>query len=232
MAVIGFSSAGRGALEAIVARPKDVRPYRRAQALLWLDEGERPATVARRLRVHRDTIDAWAARYRQRGPQGVPARLMDRARAGRPRRLAERVERVLVTVLETAPQSQGYRAAQWTTPVLCQYVREQQALGVSEVTVRRCLHRLGYRWKRPRYILARRSRYWRQAKGAQARLKGSTSDGRAHVGRDLHLGDTSLARRRGQGRGPGGGAHHRQPCQTGHPWRAQRHDRPCRTPDF
>jgi transposase len=86
----------------------------------------------------------------------------------RPRRLAERVERVLVTVLETAPQAQGYRAAQWTTPLLCHNVREQQTLAVSEVTVRRCLYRLGYRWQRPRYILARRSRYWRQAKGGSS----------------------------------------------------------------
>lgn len=107
MAVIGLANAGRRALEAIVARPKDVRQYRRAQALLWLDEGERPATVAQRLRVHRDTIYAWAASFRQRGLQRVPARLMDAARTGRPRRLAERVERVLVTVLETDPQSQG-----------------------------------------------------------------------------------------------------------------------------
>jgi transposase len=165
MAVIRLSSAGRRALEALVTRPKDVRQYRRAQALLWLDEGERPAPIAQRLRVHRDTIYAWAARYQQRGWQRVPTRLRDSARPGRPRQLAERVERVLVTMLETAPQAQGYRASQWTTPLLCQYLREHQALAVSEGTVRRCLHRLGYRWKRPRYVLARRSRYWRQAKG-------------------------------------------------------------------
>jgi transposase len=168
MTVIGLSRAGRRALEAIVARPKDVRQYRRAQALLWLDEGERPVMVAQRLRVHRDTIYAWAARFRQRGLQRVPARLMDAARAGRPRRLAERGERVLVTALETAPQSLGYRAAQWTTPLLRHYLREHQALAVSEVSVRRCLHRLGYRWKRPRYVLARRSPHWRQAKGGSS----------------------------------------------------------------
>jgi hypothetical protein len=56
MAVIGRSSAGRQALEAMVARPKDLRPYRRAPALRWLAEGERPTAVAQRLRVHRDTI--------------------------------------------------------------------------------------------------------------------------------------------------------------------------------
>jgi transposase len=93
---------------------------------------------------------------------------MDRARAGRPRRLAERVEQVLVMVLEMAPHGQGYRAAQWTTPLLRQYLRERQALAVSEVPVRRGLHRLGYCWKRPRYILARRSPYWRQAKGGSS----------------------------------------------------------------
>ena len=168
MAVRGVSSAGRRALEAIVARPRDGRQYRRAQALLWLAKGERPTAVAQRLRVHRDTIYAWAARYRQREVQRVPARLMDDARAGRPRWLAERVERVLVSVLETDPQAQGYRAAQWTAPWLCQYWRERQALVVSAVTGRRCPHRLGYRWKRPRYILARRSRYWRQAKGGSS----------------------------------------------------------------
>lgn len=168
MAVIRRSRAGRRALEAIVARPKDVRQYRRAQALLWLAEGERPTAVAQRLRVHRDTIYAWATCYRERGPQRVSARLMDRARAGRPRRLAERVEQVLVMVLEMAPHGQGYRAAQWTTPLLRQYLRERQALAVSEVTVRRGLHRLGYCWKRPRYILARRSPYWRQAKGGSS----------------------------------------------------------------
>ena len=168
MAVIVLSSAGRRALEAIVARPRDGRQYRRAQALLWLAAGERPTAVAQRLRVHRDTVYAWATRYRQRGRQRVPARLRDGARPGRPRRLGGRVERVLVAVLETDPQSQGYRAAQWTTPLLRRYVREQQALAVSAVTVRRCLHRLGYRWKRPRYVLARRSRYWRQAKGGSS----------------------------------------------------------------
>jgi transposase len=168
MAVITLSSAGRRALETIVARPRDSRQYRRAQALLWLAEGERPTAVAQRLRVHRDTIYEWAKRYRARGPQRVATCLLDRTRTGRPRQLAEMVARGVVAVVDTDPHAQGYRAAQWTAPLLRQYLREQQALAVSEVTVRRCLHRLGYRWKRPRYVLARRSPYWRQAKGGSS----------------------------------------------------------------
>jgi transposase len=143
MAVIVFSSAGRRALEAIVARPGDSRQYRRAPALLWLAEGERPTSVAQRLRVHRDTIYTWATRDRERGPQPVATCLRDRARPGRPRPLAEMVARGVVTMLETDPHAQGYRAAQWTAPLLRQYVRAQQALAVSAVTGRRCLHRLG-----------------------------------------------------------------------------------------
>jgi transposase len=168
MAVIALSSAGRRALEAIVVRPRNSRQYRRAQAWLWLAEGERPTAVAQRLRVHRDTIYEWAKRYRAHGPQPVATRLLDRARTGRPRYLAEMVARCLVTAIATDPQALGYRAAQWTTPLLRHYLREHQALAVGEVTVRRCLHRLGYCWKRPRYVLARRSQPWRQAKGGSS----------------------------------------------------------------
>ena len=168
MAVIILSSAGRRALETIVARPRDSRQYRRAQALLWLAEGERPTAVAQRLRVHRDTIYEWAKRYRARGAQRVATCLLDRTRTGRPRQRTETVARGIVAVIDTDPHARGYRAAQWTAPLLRQYVREQQALAVSEVSVRRCLHRLGYRWKRPRYALARRSPYWRQAKGGSS----------------------------------------------------------------
>jgi transposase len=73
-------------------------------------------------------------------------------------------------MMETDHHAQGYRAAQWTAPLLRQYLREQQALAVSEVTVRRCLHRLGYRWKRPRYVLARRRRTGARPRGLKRGL--------------------------------------------------------------
>jgi transposase len=168
MAVISLSRAGRRTLEAIAAQPHDVRQYRRAQALLWLADGERPTAVARRLRVHRDTVYEWARRYKEGGPQTVAARLVDAARPGRPRQLAKMVEAALTSVMETNPCEQGYRAAQWTIPWLRQYLREFRGLLVSASTLRRCLRHLGYRWKRPRYVLARRSRYWRQAKGGSS----------------------------------------------------------------
>ena len=44
--------------------------------------------------------------------------------------------------------------------------RSVPAAGLSapHTTVRRALHALGYRWKRPRFVLSRRAEHWRQAK--------------------------------------------------------------------
>jgi hypothetical protein len=143
MAVIAFSSAGRRALEAIIVRPSDRRQYRRAQAWLWVAEGARPTAVAQRRRLQRDPIWAGAKRYGARGPQPVATRVRDRARTGRPRRLAEMGAQGWVTAIEPAPQALGYRAAQWTPPWRRHDLREHQALAGSEVTGRRGLRRLG-----------------------------------------------------------------------------------------
>jgi hypothetical protein len=46
----------------------------------------------------------------------------------------------------------------------CQVERRLQT-PTSERTIRRALRAMRYRYKRPRYVLARRSATWRQAKG-------------------------------------------------------------------
>jgi hypothetical protein len=50
---------------------------------------------------------------------------------------------------------------------------KQEGLVVHERTIRRTLRALDYRYKRPRYVLARTSPTWRQQKGGRERhLKG------------------------------------------------------------
>ena len=66
--------------------------------------------------------------------------------------------------MPTAPTDHGYRHPAWTTPLLLAHLT-RAGVEASDVTVRRALHRLGYRWKRPRFVLARRAEHWRQAKG-------------------------------------------------------------------
>ena len=60
----------------------------------------------------------------------------------------------LLEVLESDPQALGYHATGWTVPML-QHQLFGEGLSLSQRTLRRLLHRLGYRWKRPRYVLAR-----------------------------------------------------------------------------
>ena len=62
--------------------------------------------------------------------------------------------RVLVALLATDPQAHGHQATGWTVPLLRAELANA-GYAVGERTVRRALHRLGYRWKRPHYVLGR-----------------------------------------------------------------------------
>ena len=63
-------------------------------------------------------------------------------------------EAVLRGLLREDPQAHGHQATGWTVPLLR---AELAAAGyaVGERTIRRALHRLGWRWKRPKYVLGR-----------------------------------------------------------------------------
>ena len=57
-------------------------------------------------------------------------------------------------LLARDPQAHGHQATGWTVPLLrTELARTGTAVG--ERTIRRALKRLGYRWKRPRYVLGR-----------------------------------------------------------------------------
>jgi transposase len=68
-----------------VASTDHAQRLRRALAILWLSEGESAQRVAERLCVSRTTVYNWAARFEERSGLGVPERVDDAARPGRPR---------------------------------------------------------------------------------------------------------------------------------------------------
>jgi transposase len=55
--------------------------------------------------------------------------------------------------MKQAPQEFGYPDTDWTTPLLRRELERGTGVLPSDDTVRRVLHRLGYVWKRPRYVL-------------------------------------------------------------------------------
>ena len=163
MVALRLTARDREALGHTARHGTDAREARRALALLDLDAGESPARVAQRYWVSRSTVYEWAARWQDTDrPQAD--RLRDADRSGRPPATREAVESALAALLPTAPTDHGYRHPAWTTPLLLAHLT-REGVAASDTTVRRALHRLGYRWKRPRFVLSRRAEHWRQAKG-------------------------------------------------------------------
>jgi transposase len=105
------------------------------------------------------------AQYQARAGEPVADRIADRPHPGRRATKREQVARLVGQLLKTKPSHYGYRALAWSTPMLRHQVEQRLQMSVSDRTVRRALRQLRYRYKRPRYVLARRSVTWRQAKG-------------------------------------------------------------------
>lgn len=157
-----LTSPQRAALFRLAKASPDRREARRALALLDLARGELVTDIACRYGISRETIYQWAARL---GTGRLPnGRLRDAPRSGRPAQAGMIAERLLRAILPTDPRRYGYRHPAWTIALLQHHLR-RQGVEVSPSTLRRALRRLGYCWKRPRFVLARRDPHWRQAKG-------------------------------------------------------------------
>lgn len=160
----GLTSADRKRLlRALSAQPL-ARVYRRIEALLLVAEGHSVSEAARRVRSNRSSVHRWLTRYLERRD---PADLLDAPRSGRPPVAPELTAEPVAEVLATDPRTLGYASTTWTVPLLAQHLRAHGE-PVSERTLRRRLHALGYRWKRPRYRY--RSRPSRRERGAKKGL--------------------------------------------------------------
>jgi transposase len=140
----------RSALDQGLRTSKRLREWRRLQAIHLLDTGREAPAVAATLGCSASSVYYWADDWRT----GGLAHLCEAPHSGRPRLLDSAAERDLQQLLEADPQAHGYASSDWTVPLLS---TELGKVGhpVSERTLRRVLHRLGWRWKRPKYRLGR-----------------------------------------------------------------------------
>jgi len=145
-----LSSRQRRRLRQLLREATDVRLYRRVLAVLEFDGGKTAAEIARMLDVTRQSVYNWVDAFAEAGD---PAALTDSGREGRPRLLEEYGD-ALSELLATSPQDLGLPHVGWTAPLLRQALQRGTGRAVSGRTVRRELVRLGYAWKRPRYVLA------------------------------------------------------------------------------
>ena len=136
----------RHRLRALMKTASDARMYRRALALLERDRGTPVEQVAAMLGLHRSTISAWCRRYQQ---QQHPQALVDRPGRGRRRLLTPACLRVVRQALRHKPDQLGYTATEWTVPLLPEHLHRMTQVRISDDTLRRPLHRMRYRFKRP-----------------------------------------------------------------------------------
>ncbi len=140
----------RAELEAAAAVEKGVRRWKRYRAVLLRGEGMTVDRVAQALECSPASVYAWTAAWRVVGAAG----LREGEHRGRPRTLDAAGAGVLTGLVAEDPQTRGYQATGWTVPLLrTELARAGYPVGAR--TIRRALHRLGYRWKRPRYVLGR-----------------------------------------------------------------------------
>lgn len=157
---VPLTAAQRTELQAAATAETRKRPWKRDQAVLLLADGQSPATVAHSLGCGVSSVFLWAAKWRRGGVAG----LAEGPHPGAARRLDATGEALLEAVLGSDPQARGHRATGWTVPLL----RTELAgagYAVSERTIRRAVHRLGYRWKRPQYVLGRPDPAYEAKKG-------------------------------------------------------------------
>jgi transposase len=150
-----FNAADQRRLKQALSRTRAARQFRRLQGVLWVAEGRSVSEAARLSRVSRASVHAWCRAYAQRPPRTNRADLLaEKPRAGRPRRPVSRLpDEVLHAVLRQKPFELGYQSPGWTLSLLATHLQRRcGGIRPSRSTLRRRLHALGWRWKRPRYV--------------------------------------------------------------------------------
>lgn len=150
----------RAELEAAVHTSRNVRHWKRYQAVLLRAAGTPVAVVARTLGCSADSVTNWTHAWQAEGLGGVS----EGRHSGAARRLEGEAEQRLEALLASDPQAAGYAATGWTVPLL----RTELAKGgwtASARTIRRTIHRLGWSWKRPKFVLGRPDPAYAEKKG-------------------------------------------------------------------
>ena len=135
----------------ILRMKRETKPSRRLRMhiVLLASDGRSPTEIARVLYCSRTTIYAISSRFLREGRAAFDDR---QARGPRPLlggAVMERVERLLE---EGSPVEHGWLRSRWSCKLVALQLLRERLAEVSRETVRRTLHRLSFRWRRPRPV--------------------------------------------------------------------------------
>ncbi len=123
----------------------------RAHMILLSSQGYPVTEIVRIYKTTNVTLYKWLNRFDDQGPAG----LYDRPRGGCPAKVTPAVKAVLEKALAKTPTEYGENCTLWTVALLQTHLKNVLALSLSENVVRRTLHKLGFRWRRPRWAAVR-----------------------------------------------------------------------------
>jgi transposase len=146
-----FTTADRRRLQQMMRSAPDRRSYQRAHAVLLIAEGMRVAEVAALVKTTRQSVYHWMQQYLAERSDDS---LTDRARSGRPSPAEAITEQMVDDLLKQSPIEHGYMSTGWTARLLADHFARTVGLVLNERTLRRRLHLLGWRWKRPAYVFS------------------------------------------------------------------------------
>lgn len=128
-----------------VRRDFEALEKRRLEAIHLWQGGLTQSEVARRVKVARQTVVRWVARYRQ----GGQAALQKAGRAGRKPLLEERDRQQLERLLVRGPEAMGYETPLWTCPRVAHLIEQEFGVRYHEGHVWKVLVSLGWSPQRP-----------------------------------------------------------------------------------
>jgi transposase len=160
-----------------VSRQAVGRVALRAQMVLLSGRGCPVPQIALIHGCGEDVVRTWLHRYQRHGVSG----LYDQPKSGRPPK-----ERWAGPIIEAqvsqSPRCSGHVQACWSVALLTAFLAHRFHLVLARSSVRRSLHRRGWRWARPRWAPARKRDPAAATKvAALAQAARAAAQGRAHL---------------------------------------------------
>ncbi len=123
----------------------------RANMILLSAQGYPVSEIVSIYQTTHVTVYTWFNRFDAQGPAG----LYDRLRSGRPAKVTQEVRDFLENALKKTPTEYGENCTIWTVVLLQTHLQNESAIQLSGSVVRKTLHQLGFRWRRPRWSAIR-----------------------------------------------------------------------------
>ena len=111
---------------------KEVRVFRRAQAVREVVKGQRLQTVSDALQFTYSALRKWVYRFAHQGVQG----LVDRPRPGRPTKVTCALEKPLNRLVDQDPLEHGSISSQWSCRELATVLAQHTGVQLGRESIR------------------------------------------------------------------------------------------------